>query len=125
MKLFPIVIISYEHDKQNKNAMINKTGLHRILYMGTGLVVVVILILGLVVIPSVIRDTSPRAAPETAVPGILFVIIIHSVIVAALVRTILDIRRGGRVSKGLHIGLGVLLLFQCLLTPCLTLLPVY
>jgi len=95
--------------------MVNETVLHRILYVGTGLVIVVTLILAFIVIPSVRMDTSPQAAPKIAVPGILFVIIIHLVIVAALVRTILVNQRGGRIDKGLLIGLVVLLLFLSLI----------
>jgi len=88
--------------------MVNETFLHRILYVVTGLVIMVILILAFIVIPSVRVDTSPQADPERAVPGILVVIIIHLLIVAALVWTILQ--RGGRIKKGPLIALGVLLL---------------
>ena len=95
--------------------MSNETILRRILYVGAGLVIVVTLILAFMVIPSVIIDTSPQAAPEIAVPGILFVIIIHLLIVAALVRTILVNQRGGRIKKGLLIGLGVVLLLLSLM----------
>ena len=95
--------------------MVNETVLHRILYVGTGLVIVVTLILAFIVIPSVRMDTSPQADPERAVPGILFVIIIHLIIVVALVRTILVNQRGGRIGKGLLIGMGVLLLFLSLM----------
>jgi hypothetical protein len=95
--------------------MNNNTILRRILYAGTGFVIIVTLILGFIVIPSVIIDTSPQADPERAVPGILFVIIIHLIIVVALVRTILVNKRGGRIEKGLLIGLGVLLLLLSLM----------
>ena len=95
--------------------MKNDTILRRILYVGTGLVIVVTLILAFLVIPSVIIDTSPQADPERAVPGILFVIIIPLVIIAALVRTILVNQRGGRINKGLLIGLGVLLVLLSLM----------
>jgi len=95
--------------------MVNETVLQRILYVGTGLVIVVTLILAFIVIPSVRMDTSPQADPERAVPGILFVIIIHLIIVVALVRTILLNKRGGRMGKGLLIGLGVLLLLFSLM----------
>ena len=95
--------------------MKNDTILRRILYVGTGLVIVVTLILAFLVIPSVIIDTSPQAQPEIAVPGILFVIIIHLVIVAALVRTTLVKQRGGRINKGLLIGTVVLLVLLSLM----------
>jgi hypothetical protein len=93
--------------------MVNETVLHRILYVGTGLVIVVTLILAFIVIPSVRMDTSPQATPEDAVLGILVVIIIHLLIVAALVWTILQ--RGGRIKKGPLVALGVLLLLLSLM----------
>ena len=93
--------------------MANETVLHRILYVGTGLVIVVILILAFIVIPSVRADTSPQASPEDAVPGIFVVIIIHMLIVAALVWTILQ--RGGRIKVGPLVALGVVLLLLSLM----------
>jgi hypothetical protein len=90
--------------------MSNETVLRRILYVGAGLVIIVILILSFLVIPSVIKDTSPQASPGVAVPGILFVIFIHLLIVAGLVRTILVIKRAGRTGKGPLIGIGVVLI---------------
>ena len=95
--------------------MINETILRRILYVGTGLVIVVNLILAFMVIPSVRMDTSPQATPENAVHGIWVVIIIHLLIVAALVWTILVNQRGGRIKKGLLIALGVVLLLLSLM----------
>jgi len=95
--------------------MSNVTILRRIMYVGAGLVIVVILILAFIVIPSVIKDTSPQAAPKTAVPGIIFVIIIHLLIVAAFVRTIYVNRRGGHIEKGLLIGIGVVLILFSLM----------
>ena len=89
--------------------------LHRFLYFGAGLVIVVALILAFLVIPSVLIDTSSQADPETAVPGILFVIILHIIIVVTLIRTILLNKRRGRIEKGLLIGLGVLLLLLSLM----------
>jgi len=94
-----------------KNAAI----LRRILYADIGLVIIVILILAFIVIPSVKIDTSTQADPGRAVPGILFVILIHMVIVAALIRTIIVNQRGGSIEKGLLIGLGVLLLLLSLM----------
>lgn len=90
--------------------MINETSLIRMLYVGTGLIIVVVLVLAFLVIPSVIIDTSSQADPKTAVPGIAFVIILHLIIAGALIRAIIVKKRGGRIDKGLLIGLGVLLL---------------
>lgn len=89
--------------------------MRRILYVGAGLVVVVILILAFIAIPSVIKDTSPQAAPKAAVPGMIFVIIIHLLIVAVFVRTILINRRGGHIEKGQLIGIGVVLILFSLM----------
>lgn len=93
--------------------MIKKAVLHRILYVGTGLVIVVALILAFKVIPNVKMDTSPQASPDDAVLGILVVIIIHLLIGAALGWTILQ--RGGRIKKGPLVALGVMLLLLSLI----------
>ena len=90
--------------------MINETVLRRILYVGTGLIIAVALILAFIVIPSVRMDTSPQATPEKAVPAIWVVVIIHLLIVAALIWTILVIQRVGRINKGLLIASGVVLI---------------
>lgn len=95
--------------------MSNVTILRRILYVGTGLVIAVILILAFIVIPSVINDTSPHTSPKTAVPGIIFVIIIHLLIVTWFARTILVNKRGGLIGKGPLIGTGVVLILFGLL----------
>jgi len=95
--------------------MINETILRRILYLGTGLIIVVVLILAFMVIPSVRMDTSPQATPERAVPAIWIVVIIHLLIVAALIWTILVIQRGGRINKGLLVTVGVVLILLSLM----------
>ncbi len=90
--------------------MKNDTVLQRILYAGIGLVIIVILILTFLVIPAVLKDRSPQADTGRAVPGIMFIILIHLGIVAALLRTIIINNRGGSIEKGLLIGLGIVLL---------------
>jgi hypothetical protein len=95
--------------------MINKTVLRRMLYVGTGLIIAVTLILAVIVIPSVRMDTSPQATPESAVPALWLSIIVHLIIVALLILTILVNRRGGRISKGLLIAAGVVLLLLSLM----------
>jgi len=101
--------------KSQELSMMRSTVLNRFLYVGAGLVIVVALILAFLVIPSVIKDTSSQADPKTAVPGISFVIILHLIIAATLLRTILLNKRRGRIEKGLLIGLGVLLLLLSLM----------
>lgn len=88
--------------------MINVTVWHRILYVGTGLIIAATLILAFIVIPSVKMDTSPHATPERAVPAIWVVVIIHLLIVAALVWTIMVNKRGGQINKELLVAAGVI-----------------
>lgn len=101
--------------KSQELSMMRSTVLNRFLYVGAGLVIIVALVLAFLVIPSVIKDTSSQADPKTAVPGISFVIILHLIIAATLLRTILLNKRRGRIEKGLLIGLGVLLLLLSLM----------
>lgn len=95
--------------------MINETVLRRILYVGTGLIIAVALILVFMVIPSVRMDTSPQATPERAVHGIWVVIIVHLLIVAALIWTFMVNKRGGRINKELLVAAGVIPILLSLL----------
>jgi len=95
--------------------MSNELVLRRILYVGAGLVIVVILILSFLVIPSVIKDTSPQATPEAAVPALLSVLFIQLLIVAGFIRIIFVNRRGSNIAKGPLIGIGVVLLLLSLM----------
>jgi len=101
--------------KSQELSMMRSAVLHRFLYFGVGLVIIVALILAFLVIPSVLKDTSSQADPKTAVPGISFVIMLHLVIAASLLRSILLNKRRVRIEKGLLIGLGVLLLLLSLM----------
>jgi hypothetical protein len=95
--------------------MINETVLRRILFVGTGLVFVVSLILAFIVIPSVSMDTSPQATTERAVHGIWVVIIVHMLIVITFAGTIFVNQRGFRINKGLLVVVGVVLLLLSLI----------
>jgi len=88
--------------------MVNDTAFRRIIYVIAGLVSIVVLILAIKVIPSVWMDTSPYAAPEKAVPAISVVVIIHLLIVAALIWTIIVKKRGGQINKELLVASGVI-----------------
>lgn len=90
--------------------MIKETNLNRILYVATGLVIAVVLMLAFIVIPFVRVDTSPGTTPERAVPVFWVIVIIHLLFVAALVYSILVNQQGGRVSKGLLVTIGILLI---------------
>jgi hypothetical protein len=75
----------------------------------------VILIIPSLVIPSVIKDTSPHATPEAAVPALLIVLFVLLLIVAGFVRILFVNRRGGNIAKGPLIGIGVVLLLSSLM----------
>jgi hypothetical protein len=87
--------------------MIHDTVLRRILFLGTGLIIAVVLIMALVVIPSVRMDTSPHATPERALPAFGVVVIIHLLIIAALVSTIKVNKQRGQINKVLLVVAGV------------------
>jgi len=95
--------------------MNTETLLRRILYVGTGLVIVVALILAFMVIPSVRMDISPQANLDRAVHRIWAGIIFHLIIVTILIWTILVNHRGGRINKGLLVVAGVALIFMDLI----------
>jgi hypothetical protein len=95
--------------------MVNDTAFRRILYVVSGFVITVVLILAVIVIPSVLMDTSPHATPESAVPAISVVVIIHLLIVAALIWTIIVKKRGGQINKELLVAAGVIPIILSLL----------
>jgi len=86
--------------------------LHRILYTGAGLVLLVAVLLTVVVIPSVILDKTPSATPENAIKGILIVIIFHLLILYAFREAIIVSKRGGHFKNVVYIvsGIGLFLL---------------
>lgn len=88
--------------------MVNDNAFRRILYIVAGLVSLVVIILAIIVIPSVMMDRSPHATPERAVPAITVVIIIHLLIVASLIWTIIVKKRGGQINKELLVAAGVI-----------------
>ena len=91
--------------------MITEIVLRRMLYVGTGLIFVVALMLASIVIPSARVDTTPGATPDSAIPAMWVLVIIHLLFVAALMKVIFDNQRKGiRIPKGLLVGAGVVLL---------------
>jgi hypothetical protein len=85
--------------------MLSKNIWHRVLYIVTGLVTFVILSLIFWVIPHVIKDTFPGAAPESAVPAFRIVIVIHLLPLIALVWATIVSHRGHFLSIVNKIGL--------------------
>lgn len=77
----------------------NRKARERLLYIATGLVVLVITSISLWVIPQVINDTTPEARPEKAVPAFWVLMAIHLLIVAVLIMFIWLSRHGGRLRK--------------------------
>jgi hypothetical protein len=80
----------------------------RLLYVSTVLITAVALILAIIVIPLVRKDTSPQATPEDAVPAIWVIIVVNLLIAAALVWTIVAKKRGSQINKELLVASGVI-----------------
>jgi len=95
--------------------MINETVLRRFLYVGTTLIIIVTLITALVLLPTFWIEKNPGTRPENniIVFGIYF--IMHLLIIAAFVWTVLSYQRGGHIKKGLLFTVAVLLLLYGLL----------
>lgn len=90
--------------------MITATAWRRILYVATGLVIMVVLIIALFVIPQVKADTSPTATPERAVPAFWVNVLIQLLNVAALIYTIIFSHREGHFKTGFLVTAGVVLI---------------
>ena len=71
----------------------------RMLLVATGLVIGVAAILALVAPPLWRADTSPYATPDSAIQGSWVFVIVHALVAAALLGTMLVTRRGGSASK--------------------------
>jgi hypothetical protein len=90
--------------------MIKKNILRRILYTGAGLVIMVALLLTLIVIPCIIFDKSPQAAPVGAVFGTLLTVMMHLPILYGFKEAIIVNKRNGHLKKIVFIGSGIGLL---------------
>jgi hypothetical protein len=90
--------------------MISKTSWHRILYVATGLVILVVLMIAFYIIPQVKADTFPHATPERAVPAFWVNILIQLLIVAALIYSIMFSHRDGHFKNGFLVTAGVVLI---------------
>jgi hypothetical protein len=90
--------------------MISKTSWHRILYVATGLVILVVLMIAFYIIPQVKADTFPHATPERAVPAFWVNILIQLLNVAALIYSIMFSHREGHLENGFLVTVGVVLI---------------
>jgi magnesium-transporting ATPase (P-type) len=95
--------------------MISETAWRRILYLATGLVIMVILILVFFVIPHIRLDTSPHATPETAISGTFIVAGIHLFIIVLLIYSVMFSFREGHFENGFLITAGVLVILLSLM----------
>jgi hypothetical protein len=110
----PIIVIfwlkPYKINQQKEGfKMKHVIFLRRMLYTGSGLIVLSAIILAFIVIPSVRTDTFPRATPERAAMAFWVNVVIKLLIVAALSGIILAHHRGNKLNKGLLITSGVIL----------------
>lgn len=95
--------------------MIREIAWRRILYVATGLVIMVILILVFFVIPHIRLDTSPHATPENAIRGTIIVAGFHLFIISLLIYSVLFSFREGHFENGFLITAGVLLILLSLM----------
>ena len=95
--------------------MISETAWRRILYVATGLVIIVILILVFFVIPHIRLDTSPHATPDTAIPATFVVAGIHLFIIILLIYSVMFSFREGHFENGFLITAGILLVLLSLM----------
>ena len=95
--------------------MISETAWRRILYVATGLVLMVILILVFFVIPHIRLDTSPHATPENAIQGIFIVAGIHLFILVLLIYSVMFSFRKGHFEHGFLITAGIVLILLSLM----------
>jgi len=76
--------------------------------VSSALILVATFLLFMVVIPSVVADSSPHAWQEKAVPALRVLAITHLLIVIFLVSMIVIDHRGGHINMGLLFMTGVL-----------------
>jgi hypothetical protein len=90
--------------------MISKTSWNRILYIATGLVVMVVVIIIFYIIPQV--KAAPNATPERAVPAFLVIVLIHILIVATLMYSVKFSHREGHFENGFLVTAGVVMILS-------------
>ncbi|MFZ0280481.1 MAG: hypothetical protein WAL29_02435 [Bacteroidales bacterium] len=92
--------------------MIKENILHRILYTGAGLVILVTVLFPLATILYLILDKTGNATPGSGIIGTLVVVILHLLILYAFREAIIVNKGGGRLKNVVFIvsGIGLLLL---------------
>lgn len=88
----------------------NKAEVQRRILITVAGIVLLSVALMIIIIPSVLQDTSPNATPKNAAIAVFVVMILHLAILYGYFTAIRANKRGRPADKGLNIGLGVLLL---------------
>jgi hypothetical protein len=94
--------------------LISPTVWRRILFVGMGLVILVVLVLVFFVIPHIRVDTSPHATPKVAIQGTLVVAGIHLIFIAAFIYSIMFSFKEGHFVNGFLVTSGVMLVLLSL-----------
>ena len=81
----------------------------KILITVAGLVLMSIVLM-IITIPSILKDTSAGARPESAATGTVIMMILHMVVLFGFWKSIRANKRVRSADKGLNIGLGILLI---------------
>ena len=89
----------------------NKAEVQRRILITVAGIVLLSVALMIIIIPSVLQDTSPNATPKNAAIAVFVGMILHLVILYGYFTAIRANKRGRPADKGLNIGLGILLLF--------------
>jgi hypothetical protein len=80
----------------------------RILITVAGLVLLSVILM-IIIIPSVLQDTSAGAGPIGAAIGIVVLVMLHLTVLLGFLKAIRKNKRGRPAGKGLNIVLGILL----------------
>jgi hypothetical protein len=86
--------------------MVKKSILLNILYAGAGIVIMVVLQLTLILIPCIIFDKSPQAAPAGAVFGTLMIVMMHLPTLYGFREAIIINKRNGHPKRIVLIATG-------------------
>ena len=88
----------------------NKVAVQRKTLIIVSGIVLLSAVLMIVIIPGVLHDTFPGAAPKNAAKAILVAMIFHLLVLFGFLTAFLVNKRGGQVKNGVYISLGIVLL---------------
>jgi hypothetical protein len=88
----------------------NKVAVQRKTLIIVAGIVLLCIVLMIVIIPSVLHDTFPGAIPKLTARGILVLMIFHLPVLSGFLYAIRVNKRGGQVTRGVYISLGIVLL---------------